>query len=177
MSASVWHPPSPSPTAIFAIASLPSILAKGLRADHAAVEREGKLERYFDCGVLRVGWKSHNEFWALLPLGQISDSCRNGRTEFSTKACAAENENPTDHFTDGLVSNYMKAFGWLFKLLPLKTKSLREASAFIRARCALCIGQARQGMQKEKQGGPHVNTICRAVMDSNAFSDKSRIQI
>ena len=141
-----------------------------------------------------MGWKSHNEFLALLPLGQISDSCRNGRTEFSTKACAAENDNPTDHFTDGLVSNYMKAFGWnpinglrlklaylllgwLFKLLPLKTKSLREASAFIRARCALCIGQARQRMQKEKQGDPHANTICRAVMDSNAFSDKSRINI
>lgn len=62
--------------------------------------------------------------------------------------------------------------GWLFKLLPLKTKSLREASTFIRARCAMCIGQARQAMQNEKEGGPHANTICRVIMDSNAFSDK-----
>lgn len=60
--------------------------------------------------------------------------------------------------------------GWLFERLPLKTKSLQEASAFIRAKCAECIDQARQENQKEKKACSHADSICRVALDSNAFS-------
>ena len=63
--------------------------------------------------------------------------------------------------------------GWLFERLPLKTKSLQEASAFIRAKCAECIDQARQVSQNERKASSYANTICRVALDSNAFSDRN----
>lgn len=89
---------------------------------------------------------------------------------------------------DSLASKYLYAFGanpinglrinlsfllpgWLFERLPLKTKTLQEASAFIRAKCAACIEKARQPIQNERKASSHAETICRVALDSNAFSD------
>ena len=62
---------------------------------------------------------------------------------------------------------------WLFELLPLPTKSLREAVAFIRAKCTECVDAARQAMQSEKKPSLHFDTICDVALASNAFSDRN----
>ena len=91
---------------------------------------------------------------------------------------------------DSLVSKYINAFGaspinklrymaafllpnWLFDLLPLQTKSLREAVAFIRAKCTECVDAARQAMQSEKKPSLRFDTICDVALASNAFSDRN----
>ena len=91
---------------------------------------------------------------------------------------------------DGLGSKYINAFGaspinklrfraaillpnWLFELLPLETKSLREAVAFIRAKSTECVDAARQAMQSEKKPSSHFDTICDVALASNAFSDRN----
>ena len=63
--------------------------------------------------------------------------------------------------------------GWLFELLPLSTKSLQEAVAFIRAKCTECVDAARQAMQSEKKPSFHFDTICDVALASTAFSDRN----
>lgn len=116
-------------------------------------------------------------FWQTIRLNLASGfSCYHGKVSAS--------------LADSLLSKYVRAFGanpsnglrltlalllpnWLFELLPLKTKSLQEASAFIRAKCAECIDAARQVVQSEKKASSHFDTICRVALASNAFSDHS----
>ena len=107
------------------------------------------------------------------------------QTEFSTYFSLSSWKGSVS-LGDSLASKYLYAFGanpingtriklsfllpgWLFERLPLKTKALQEASAFIRAKCSECIDQAR--IQNERKASSHAETICRVALDSKAFSD------
>lgn len=92
------------------------------------------------------------------------------QTEFNTKYVKAFGQSRI------IELRYMAAIllpGWLFELLPLSTKSLREAVAFVRAKCTECVGAARQAMQSEKKPSFHFDTICDVALASNAFSDRN----
>ena len=164
------------------------ILEQGYGACDTPVKATKGCERFFEGRYACLGRKAgHGRHWRcrlwdrFQAVGRRSDRVQHVSFRVTTWKSAT--------LADSLVSKYINAFGanpinelrymaafllpnWLFELLPLPTK-LREAVAFIRAKCAECVDAARQAMQSEKKPSLHFNTICDVALASNAFSDRN----